>query len=201
MTDDRRRSGDMDPDDVPPRGTSRRRLDRRLPRALRTLSGSRTRARPATSAAALPASAPEQAESFDDDLRATSSGSSSPASRTGIIPASSRTSRSPAARPACSPSSCRPRSTCRPCCGARRRRRPSSKRSRSAWLRQLIGLPDAFEGVIYDTASISTLHALAAAREVGCPGRADARPRRPHRSATRSASTAPSTRTRRSTRP
>jgi aromatic-L-amino-acid decarboxylase len=34
------------------------------------------------------------------------------------------------------------------------------------WLRQLLGLPDAFEGVIYDTASISTLHALAAAREV-----------------------------------
>ena len=33
------------------------------------------------------------------------------------------------------------------------------------WLRQLIGLPDSFEGVIYDTASISTLHALAAARE------------------------------------
>ena len=33
-----------------------------------------------------------------------------------------------------------------------------------AWLRQLLGLPDEFAGVIYDTASISTLHALAAAR-------------------------------------
>jgi aromatic-L-amino-acid/L-tryptophan decarboxylase len=33
------------------------------------------------------------------------------------------------------------------------------------WLRQLLGLPAPFEGVIYDTASISTLHALAAARE------------------------------------
>lgn len=33
------------------------------------------------------------------------------------------------------------------------------------WLRKLLGLPQAFEGVIYDTASISTLHALAAARE------------------------------------
>ncbi len=32
------------------------------------------------------------------------------------------------------------------------------------WLRQLLGLPDTFEGVIYDTASISSLHALAAAR-------------------------------------
>jgi len=39
-----------------------------------------------------------------------------------------------------------------------------------AWLRRLIGLPDAFEGVIYDTASISTLHALAAAREAGVSG-------------------------------
>jgi len=37
------------------------------------------------------------------------------------------------------------------------------------WLRQLIGLPSAFEGVIYDTASIASLHALAAAREEGVP--------------------------------
>ena len=50
-----------------------------------------------------------------------------------------------------------------------------------AWLRQLLGLPDEFAGVIYDTASISTLHALAAARETavgevrtrGLAGRAD----------------------------
>src|SRR3954453_21509030 len=33
------------------------------------------------------------------------------------------------------------------------------------WLRQLLGLPDSFEGVIYDTASIATMHALIAARE------------------------------------
>ncbi|HSC27530.1 MAG TPA: pyridoxal-dependent decarboxylase [Vicinamibacterales bacterium] len=38
------------------------------------------------------------------------------------------------------------------------------------WLRRLIGLPDEFEGVIYDTASISSLHALAAARESAVPG-------------------------------
>jgi aromatic-L-amino-acid decarboxylase len=38
-----------------------------------------------------------------------------------------------------------------------------------AWLRRLIALPDAFEGVIYDTASVSTLHALAAAREAALP--------------------------------
>ncbi|HJQ67989.1 MAG TPA: pyridoxal-dependent decarboxylase [Blastocatellia bacterium] len=33
------------------------------------------------------------------------------------------------------------------------------------WLRQMLGLPEDFEGVIYDTASISTLCAIAAARE------------------------------------
>jgi len=39
-----------------------------------------------------------------------------------------------------------------------------------AWLRQLLGLPADFEGVIYDTASVSTLHGLAAAREARVPG-------------------------------
>jgi aromatic-L-amino-acid decarboxylase len=38
------------------------------------------------------------------------------------------------------------------------------------WLQRLMHLPDDFEGVIYDTASISTLHALAAARERAVPG-------------------------------
>ena len=33
------------------------------------------------------------------------------------------------------------------------------------WLREWLGLPSVFEGVVFDTASISTLHALAAARE------------------------------------
>jgi aromatic-L-amino-acid/L-tryptophan decarboxylase len=33
------------------------------------------------------------------------------------------------------------------------------------WLRQMLGLPAAFQGVIYDTASISSFHAVAAARE------------------------------------
>jgi aromatic-L-amino-acid/L-tryptophan decarboxylase len=49
------------------------------------------------------------------------------------------------------------------------------------WLRDLLGLPPSFEGVIYDTASVSTLHALATARQAavprvraeGLPGRAD----------------------------
>ncbi len=34
-----------------------------------------------------------------------------------------------------------------------------------SWLRQLLGLPVAFDGIIYDTASVSTMHAIAAARE------------------------------------
>jgi len=38
------------------------------------------------------------------------------------------------------------------------------------WLRQIIGLPESFKGMICDTASMSSFHALAAARE-GIPGR------------------------------
>ena len=33
------------------------------------------------------------------------------------------------------------------------------------WLRQMMNLPDDFKGIIYDTASVSTLHAIAVARE------------------------------------
>lgn len=33
------------------------------------------------------------------------------------------------------------------------------------WLRQMMCLPEHFEGIIYDTASVSTMHAIAAARE------------------------------------
>jgi aromatic-L-amino-acid decarboxylase len=39
----------------------------------------------------------------------------------------------------------------------------------TAWLRMLLGLPATFEGVINDTASSSTLYALAAARELAYP--------------------------------
>ncbi len=38
------------------------------------------------------------------------------------------------------------------------------------WLRRLLGLPDSFEGVIYDTASVATMHALVAARESAVAG-------------------------------
>src|ERR1044071_1831111 len=38
-----------------------------------------------------------------------------------------------------------------------------------SWLRRLLGLPAMFDGVIYDTASISSLHALAAARQAAVP--------------------------------
>ncbi len=49
------------------------------------------------------------------------------------------------------------------------------------WLQQWLGLPNEFNGVVYDTASISTMHALAAAREeagtsiraLGLSGRAE----------------------------
>ena len=49
------------------------------------------------------------------------------------------------------------------------------------WLRQLMGLPREFGGIIYDTASVATMHAVAAAREAlnlrvredGMSGRAD----------------------------
>jgi aromatic-L-amino-acid/L-tryptophan decarboxylase len=35
-----------------------------------------------------------------------------------------------------------------------------------AWIRGLIGLPEAFMGIVYDTASVALMHALAGAREV-----------------------------------
>lgn len=37
------------------------------------------------------------------------------------------------------------------------------------WLRQWVGLPDEFNGVIYDTASVGIMHALAVAREEAAP--------------------------------
>jgi aromatic-L-amino-acid decarboxylase len=37
------------------------------------------------------------------------------------------------------------------------------------WARQLVGLPDQFGGVVYDTASIGVMHALAVAREEAAP--------------------------------
>ena len=33
------------------------------------------------------------------------------------------------------------------------------------WIRQMVGIPDAYFGIVYDTASVGILHALAAARE------------------------------------
>lgn len=41
------------------------------------------------------------------------------------------------------------------------------------WLRQWLHLPPEFSGVVFDTASISTMHALAAAREQAIPGARD----------------------------
>ncbi|MEJ7811454.1 MAG: pyridoxal-dependent decarboxylase [Gemmatimonadaceae bacterium] len=53
-----------------------------------------------------------------------------------------------------------------------------------SWIREMVALPRAFTGIVYDTASVATLHALAAAREVagsavrarGVAGRADMPP-------------------------
>jgi aromatic-L-amino-acid/L-tryptophan decarboxylase len=55
-----------------------------------------------------------------------------------------------------------------------------------SWLRQMMNLPEEFDGIIYDTASVSSLHAIAAAREMlnlriredGMAGRADLPPLR-----------------------
>jgi aromatic-L-amino-acid/L-tryptophan decarboxylase len=38
------------------------------------------------------------------------------------------------------------------------------------WLRQLLGLPEEFFGIIHDTASTGTMHAILAARELAAPG-------------------------------
>ncbi len=38
------------------------------------------------------------------------------------------------------------------------------------WIRRWVGLPEAFEGVVYDTASVGIMHALAVAREEAVPG-------------------------------
>jgi aromatic-L-amino-acid/L-tryptophan decarboxylase len=35
-----------------------------------------------------------------------------------------------------------------------------------AWIRELVGLPESFMGIVYDTASVGLMHALAAAREL-----------------------------------
>jgi aromatic-L-amino-acid/L-tryptophan decarboxylase len=37
------------------------------------------------------------------------------------------------------------------------------------WIREWLGLPPEWFGIIYDTASVSTMHAIAAARERACP--------------------------------
>ena len=54
------------------------------------------------------------------------------------------------------------------------------------WIAELVGLPATFMGIVYDTASVAVVHALAAARERACAdvrtrglgGRADSRPLR-----------------------
>ena len=176
---------------------SRRRLDRRLPRSTRALSGAlagharRHRARAARSGARARRAVRRIFADFEriDRPRAHALEPS------GLL----RVLRHHRQRARRARRVSRPRSTSRRCCGGRRRPRPSSRRSTLGWLRELMGLPPTFEGVIYDTASISTLHALAAAREAAVP---DVRARGLRGPPTwhAVACTAPSRRTRRSTR-
>ena len=44
------------------------------------------------------------------------------------------------------------------------------------WLRQWVGLPEQFGGVVYDTASVGIMHALAVAREGAAPADEEAGP-------------------------
>ena len=57
-----------------------------------------------------------------------------------------------------------PGSTPTSCSGATRRPRRSWRSWSSSWLRQMLGLPDEFDGMFTDTASVSSLLSLVAAR-------------------------------------
>ena len=83
------------------------------------------------------------------------------------------------------------------CCGRRRPPRPSSRRGCIDWLRQALGLPDGFSGVIQDSASSATLAAVLTMREraLEWPGNQ----RRPRRRSRGCASIPPTRSTPRST--
>ena len=132
---------------------------------------------------ALPALGARAAANRSTRSSRTSSASCCPASRTGTIPASSPTSPSPAARPGVLAEFLSAALNVQAMLWRTSPAATELEEVALGWLRQLIGLPDTFEGVIYDTASISTLHALAAARELTVADVRDARPRGPIRSA------------------
>jgi len=55
------------------------------------------------------------------------------------------------------------------CCGKAAPRLRKLEQVTLSWLRQWMGLAQEFFGIIYDTASISSMHAIAAAREMADP--------------------------------
>ena len=163
--------------------------------------GARRRCSPATSAARFPHRAPEHGGTFDAHLRGLRA--DHPARHHALEPSrllrllrdhrqrARRARRVPLGRAQ------RAGDAVAHVAGGDRARR--GRRSRGCG--SCSACPTTFEGVIYDTASISTLHALAAARELAVADVRDARAWRDAPICRSSASTAPSTRTRRSTRP
>ncbi len=118
---------------------------------------------------ALPSTAPPEPEPFAA-CSPTSSASSSQGSRTGRARGTSPTSRRVHASPRSWPSSSPPGSTRS---GILWRTSPALQELEELtldWLRELLGLPDGLHGHIEDSASSSTLSALAAARSAA-PGR------------------------------
>ena len=126
---------------------------------------------------------PEAPEPLDGDPRGRRRARRCPTRPTGSTRRSSPTSPRPR-RARASSGRCSPRRWGRTrCCGGPRRSAPSSRRVVVGWLRQALGLPDAFDGLLTDTASTSSLIALAAAREAAGLEAGGARARRPADSA------------------
>ena len=152
---------------VPPQATARR-LDRRLPRRPGTLSGPVARVSPATIRDALPAHAPEHGEPFDAifaDFERVILPGVTHWNHPGFFAYFAITGSAPGVLAEFLSAALNQQAMLW-------RTSPAATELEEValgWLRQLMGLPDAFEGVIYDTASVSTLHALAAAREAAVP--------------------------------
>ena len=177
----RRRHG---PRGVPSRRPSGRRLARRLLRAPRTVPGAGAgAARRSGQGAAIPRARRRPSRSTRSST--TSPGSSSPASRTGTIPGFFAYFAISGSGPGVLAEMLAAGLNVQAMLW---RTSPSATELEEValgWLRDLMQLPPAFEGVIYDTASVAVLHALAAAREAVDPGRPHEGPSGPARPAAR----------------
>ena len=185
---------------VPPRSAPRRRLDRRLPHRIPASIRCSRRCSRATSPSALPVARPRTGRAVRRDLRRLRADRAARHHALEPSRASSPTSRSPAARPGVLAEFLSAALNVQAMLWRTSPAATELEEVALGWLRRLMGLPDAFEGVIYDTASISTLHALAAAREAAVPSVRAARARRAEPTCRGCASIAPIRRTRRSTR-